>query len=466
MGMNDDESLAAPGSTTPPLPPRPPLAKRLNRNALTVCAVLAGGTVISVLVMTPSKPSPGAPRGVTAEAPPTPARPAFLDLPPKVPPHAKTVTDSSTGAGIAPAIAPPTAYAVEPAGGAAGAQSLVAPPAPATGPAAPSPRWEAYQAALTAGVVAGEDADAVARGGPLPGVGTGRADDQTVSLPSSGLSQYRGAGGASPIMSPSAAQWAPGPPTGPVNAASLAGPNGPPPSTPPTSGGSLTAPVSGTPTDAGTPPASGSAAEVSQGVRVIAAGSPYTLRAGTLIPGFLITGVNSDVPGDVTGQTSRDVYDTRTERTLLIPKGSRVLGRYDSRSVGSGRLVVAWTRIILPDGRSMTLPGVAAKDETGQSGLHDQVNHHYGQIWSHALMLSVLGAGVELSQPQQTSIYATPSTREVAASAVGQQLDQVALESARRGQEIAPTVVIRPGQPFDVYLNGDVVFDGPYVATP
>ena len=197
-------------------------------------------------------------------------------------------------------------------------------------------------------------------------------------------------------------------------------------------------------------------------LRLDPAGSPYTIRAGTVVAGFLVTGINSDLPGEVLGQTSRDVFDSETQHNLIVPKGSRLIGSYDSRSVGTGRLIVAWTRLILPDGRSMTLPRLAGTDLEGQAGLHDEVDHHYGRVYGAALLTSALTAGVQLSQPQQSGLYAAPSTRQVAAGALGQTMGDVALESARRGLDIPPTVVIRPGQPFDVFLSGDLSFPAPY----
>lgn len=195
-------------------------------------------------------------------------------------------------------------------------------------------------------------------------------------------------------------------------------------------------------------------------------GSAYVVRAGTVIPGLLLTGINSDLAGEILGQISRDVFDSRTEQVLLIPKGSRLIGSYDNRSASTGRLIVEWTRMILPDGRSLALPHLAATDEQGQAGLHDNVNHHYGRIYGAALLTSVISAGVQLSQPQQSALYATPSSRQVAAGALGQNLGDVALESAKRGLDTPPTITIRPGHPFDVFLSGDLAFDGPYVAAP
>ena len=168
--------------------------------------------------------------------------------------------------------------------------------------------------------------------------------------------------------------------------------------------------------------------------------SPYTLWAGTLIPGLLLTGLSSDLPGEVLGQMSRDVYDSRTQQILLLPKGSRLIGAYDNRSVSTGRIIVSWTRLILPDGRSMSLPRLAATDQSGQAGLHDQVDAHYAKIYGAALMTLAITAGIQLSQPQQSVSYAAPSPGQIAAGSLGQNIGDVSLETARRGLDIPPTI--------------------------
>jgi type IV secretion system protein VirB10 len=194
--------------------------------------------------------------------------------------------------------------------------------------------------------------------------------------------------------------------------------------------------------------------------------SPYTLSAGTVIPGLLITAINSELPGQIVGQVSRPVYDSRTQREVLIPRGSRLIGTYDNQiATGQGRLLVAWTRMIFPDGRSMRLPGLALTDNAGQSGAKDKVDNHWRRVFGNALLLSAISAGVQLSQPSQATVLSTPSPGQVAAGAVGQELSNVALEIVRRGMDVAPTITIRAGQPFNVFLSGDLIFDGPYLAT-
>jgi type IV secretion system protein TrbI len=433
-----------------PLRPAPPLAKRLNRNALTVAAALAGLTVITVLVVTrPTRSNGGASPTAPSQAPPVPARPAFLDAPPR--PLPTSPLDTAHGE-IGPHQA---AGGAGPGGSATGAvgfgpytpnpvadvktQLPVPPPlsdTPPVGqssavaggfqPVASSPRHQAYEAALVSSVI-------VERRGTNPRPSTESAPTDAVT--------------SVPASLPAMAQL-------------------PPPALPPSSvGGGSPAPGARPPESApvGVSDAAAASSPVPvTAVRLDSAGSPYTVRAGTVIPGLLVTGVNSDLPGEVLGQTSRDVYDSRTQSILLVPKGSRLIGSYDNRSVGTGRLIVSWTRLILPDGRSMVLPRLAGTDGQGQAGLHDQVDHHYGRVYGAALLTSALTAGVQLSQPQQSALYAAPSSRQVAAGAFGQTMGDLALESARRGLDIPPTIVVRPGQPFNVFLAGDLAFTGSY----
>lgn len=206
---------------------------------------------------------------------------------------------------------------------------------------------------------------------------------------------------------------------------------------------------------------------VAVAARLEPAGSPFVLRAGSVIPAVLLTAITSDLPGECLGQVSRDVFDSRSQRVLLIPKGSKLMCRYDDQVVaGQGRLLVAWTRLLLPDGRSMSLPGLALKDAEGQTGARGDVDNHTRRVFGRALLLSAIGAGAQLSQPRQGNILSAPSTGQVMAGAVGQELSNVALEVIRRGMDQAPTITIPQGRSFNVFLNGDLVFDGPYVPTP
>ena len=435
----------------PNLRPEPPLAKRLNRNALTVAAVVMGVTVLTaVVVLNPGRESTvrSAPRQVrTDEAPPIPARPAFLDVPvqtPTTPMPRSALRDSAIGvvrrsvADSAPGGLLDTSRTQR-----SRAQRQTMFPAAnrqevAAQPKEPSARERAFVAAVSSPTIVGASSASTSSSTAVRGTDSPSLAHEESELLNLGDSVLRAS-----LHSP-------------ANSASIG------------QGG-----LSG---EAGRPGRASSDAHRSfldaagdlHGSTAIArmepAGSPYTLRAGTVIPGVLLTGITSDLPGDIIGQVSRNVYDSHTQRVLLIPKGSRLIGTYDNQiASGQNRLLVAWTRLILPDGQSMRLPGLAQKDATGQTGAKGDVDNHWRRVFGNALLLSAIGAGVQLSQPQQASVLAPPSAGQVAAGALGQELSNVALEIIRRGMDAQPTITIRQGQPFNVFLNGDIVFDGPYV---
>ena len=127
--------------------------------------------------------------------------------------------------------------------------------------------------------------------------------------------------------------------------------------------------------------------------------SPYQVMAGTVVAGALVTGIKSDLPGDVIATVTEPVYDTATGRFLLIPQGSRILGKYNSQvSYGQSRVQVVWNRIILPDTSSLTLDNLAGTDPAGYAGLEDDVDYHWGRIFAGAALTTLLGVGAELAR--------------------------------------------------------------------
>jgi type IV secretion system protein VirB10 len=191
--------------------------------------------------------------------------------------------------------------------------------------------------------------------------------------------------------------------------------------------------------------------------------SPTQLDAGSLIPAVLATGINSDLPGDLVAQVSRDVYDSRTERQVLIPKGSRLLGRYQNQvAAGQQRLLVAWDRLLFPDGTSLRFPGLSGISNSGEAGLPGSVDNHLGTVFGSALLLSLLSAGAQLSQPQESATFGqAASTRQVGAAALGQELSTVGTELLRRRLAIAPTLRIPSGTEFQVFVRADLALS-PY----
>jgi type IV secretion system protein VirB10 len=193
--------------------------------------------------------------------------------------------------------------------------------------------------------------------------------------------------------------------------------------------------------------------------------SPYEVKAGTIIPAVLLTGLNSDLPGQLIAQVRESVFDTETGQHLLVPQGARLIGLYDHQVVyGQERVLVTWKRILFPNGASLSLKdGMPGTDAAGAAGFHDQVNHHLVRVFGNALLLSVISAGVQLSQiPDFGRGFAGPTAGNVLGAAVGQQLGQTSGELIRRGIDVAPTLEIRPGYAFNVMMTQDLVFPGAY----
>ena len=132
--------------------------------------------------------------------------------------------------------------------------------------------------------------------------------------------------------------------------------------------------------------------------------SPFEVKAGTVIPGVMISGVNSDLPGQLVAQVSENVYDTATGRYLLIPQGAKLVGTYDnSVTFGQRRILVAWRRIIYPDASSLDLGAMPGADESGYAGFKDKVDNHLLRLFGQAILLSIFSAGIQLGSPQANS---------------------------------------------------------------
>jgi type IV secretion system protein TrbI len=192
--------------------------------------------------------------------------------------------------------------------------------------------------------------------------------------------------------------------------------------------------------------------------------SPFELRAGSVIPAILLTGINASLPGTIVGQVRDDVFDSVTGRFLLVPRGTKLVGTYDSRVIqGQRRVLVTWTRLLYPDGSSLDLRGMAGVDPAGYAGFSADVDEHLNKLFNSALLLSIIGAGAQLSQPQQaTSIYAAPTIGQTIAGAVGQQIGNTSIQLTQRQLDVPPTLEVPPGYVFDVLVDRDIVLAAPY----
>lgn len=191
--------------------------------------------------------------------------------------------------------------------------------------------------------------------------------------------------------------------------------------------------------------------------RVEAPASPFMLQAGAVIPAAMITGLRSDLPGQIMAQVTQNVYDSATGRTLLIPQGSRLIGEYDAEvTFGQNRALLVWTRLIMPNGKSLVLERLPGADAAGYAGLQDRVDNHWAQILRAALVSTVLavGSGSGSSEGDDELVRAIRQGTSNSISQTGRQIVGQSLS-------IQPTLTIRPGFPVRVIVTQDLVFE-PY----
>ena len=181
--------------------------------------------------------------------------------------------------------------------------------------------------------------------------------------------------------------------------------------------------------------------------------SPYQVLAGTIIPASLMTGINSDLPGQVIAQVTQPVYDTVTGQHMLIPQGSRVIGRYDSVvAFGQSRALVVWDRIIMPDGSSIVIENLPATDTRGYAGLEDEVDFHTWRLLQGIILSTLLGVSTELTFDEAESeiVAALRESAQSSANQAGQRI-------VNRALNIQPTITVRPGWPLRIIVNKDLV---------
>lgn len=182
--------------------------------------------------------------------------------------------------------------------------------------------------------------------------------------------------------------------------------------------------------------------------------SPYVLQAGSIIPAALITGIRSDLPGQITAQVTQNVYDSPTGRILLIPQGARLIGTYSSEiAAGQNRVLLAWDRLILLGGRSILLDRQPGADAAGMAGLQDRTNYHWGNMLKAALVSTLLGVGTELATDSDDALtralrYGTQDT-----------INQSGRQLVQREMNVPPTLAIRPGFPLRVIVTRDLVLE-------
>jgi type IV secretion system protein VirB10 len=197
----------------------------------------------------------------------------------------------------------------------------------------------------------------------------------------------------------------------------------------------------------------GSASTISA-ARLVQPGGQAVLQAGSVIPAALITGLRSDLPGQITAQVTQNVYDSLSGTQLLVPQGARLIGEYDAAiAAGQRRALLVWTRLILPDGRSLDLARLPGTDPAGQAGLEDRTDFHWGSIMRAAAVSTLLAVGAEWGSDSDDALVR--ALRQGGQDSVNRAGTQI----VARALDVPPTLTIRPGYPVRVLVTRDLVFD-------
>ena len=191
--------------------------------------------------------------------------------------------------------------------------------------------------------------------------------------------------------------------------------------------------------------------------RVQAPASRNVVQAGAVIPAALLTGLRSDLPGQITAQVTEAVYDSPTGKILLIPQGARLIGQYDAQvAFGQSRALLVWNRIVMPNGRSIVLERQPGADPEGYAGLEDQVDNHWGQLFKAALLSTILSVGSEAGTSDDENSLVQAIRRGASDS-----FSQTGRQVVGRSLNIQPTITVRPGFPVRVIVTRDLVME-PY----
>ncbi|MHB8368913.1 MAG: TraB/TrbI/VirB10 family type IV secretion system protein [Leptospirales bacterium] len=193
--------------------------------------------------------------------------------------------------------------------------------------------------------------------------------------------------------------------------------------------------------------------------------SPFELAPGTVIPGTLDKPISTDIPGQIEGRVSRDVYNDIPghEAEILIPQGSRLIGQYNSQvNVDQTRVQVAWRLLVMPDKSTIDLSGSEGDALSGAAGFQDQVDNHYLKLFGSALALSVFSVAGEIGSYGQGSALSGPSYGTMATGMMGENMAMTGQGLFSQGLSVSPTLSIRKGYPFNVFLQKALVFKKPW----
>ena len=190
--------------------------------------------------------------------------------------------------------------------------------------------------------------------------------------------------------------------------------------------------------------------------------TPYEIKTGTLISGAMISAVNSDLPGDIVAQVTKNVYDSASGRYSLIPQGTKLFGRYDAYTqLGQERLVIVWDRLVFEDGQTLDIGGMQGYDQRGLSGFKDKVRTHFLKTLANAFLISVVNASGEALVDEASTSGGSNITLNLAQN-FSDTTSNAFNEYLTNRLKIKPTLEIRAGYQFNIVVSKDIAFERPF----
>lgn len=193
--------------------------------------------------------------------------------------------------------------------------------------------------------------------------------------------------------------------------------------------------------------------------------TPFALMQGSVIPAILSTGINSELPGQITAMVTRDIKDSIKGKFLLIPRGSKLLGQYGATAAfGSQRLFLGFNRIIFPNGHSINIGSMPGQSSDGFAGFDADVDNHLFRIISNCFFLSSITTAASSVQQSYRNSAGVQSLYTTQARELSSDVSEALSRIIERNINLAPTLKVQPGYKFTISLTKDIFFKEPYGA--
>lgn len=189
--------------------------------------------------------------------------------------------------------------------------------------------------------------------------------------------------------------------------------------------------------------------------------SPYCLLQGSILQAVLLSGINSELPGQITAQITEDILDTPTGRYVLIPKGSRLIGQYGSNArYAQKRVFLGFNRLLFPDGRSLKLNAMPGQSTDGYAGLEADVDNHYLELISGCILMSTISTASYIQDyNDDDDDY---SVKNAMSLSLADNLSSTLSQVIERNLNISPTLKVKPGFLLSIAVTDDLYFPSPY----